>query len=101
LLSDAEFGQSGHGCGTYNRVLKYNAVVDVADVLRRLCSPGTFDTKQVKNTNGQLRKLAVLDELAQVSQSLLLSFRHELDQIENALDNAALEVVATLVAQNA
>lgn len=101
LLSNTELGQSGNGSGAYNRVLQHHTVVDVADVLCGLRSPGSFHTKQVKHTNGKLCELAVLDKLTQMSKSLLLGFRDELDQIEDALNDTALEVVATFVAQNA
>ena len=101
LLANTKLGQSGHSSGAHNRVLEHNTVVDVADVLRGLRGSGTFHTKQVEHTNGELSKLAVLNELTKMGERLLLGFRHELDQIENALDDTALEVVAALVTQNA
>ena len=100
-MSNTELSQSGDSSGAHNRILEHNTVVDVADVLCGLRSPGSFNTKQVEHTNGELCELAVLNELTQMSKCLLLGFRNELDQIENALDDTALEVVAALVTQNA
>lgn len=101
LLSNTELGQGGNGSGAYNRVLQHHTVVDVADVLCGLRSPGSFHTKQMEHANGELCELAVLNEFTQMSKCLLLGFRDKLDQVENALDDAALEVVATFVTQNA
>ena len=100
-MSNTELSQSGDSSGAHNRILEHNTVVDVADVLCGLRSPGSFHTQQVEHANGELGKLAVLDELAQMSKGLLLGFGDELDQVENALDDTALEVVAALVTQNA
>lgn len=100
LLANAELRQRCHCRGTHDRILQDNAVVDIADVLGRLSGSRTLNTEQVENTHCKLSELAVFDELAEVCESLLLGFRHELDQIEDALHNTTLEVVSTLVAQD-
>jgi hypothetical protein len=54
----------------------------------------------MENANSQLGELAVLDELAQVGKGLLLRVGNKLDEVEHALDNSSLELVASLVAQD-
>ena len=63
LLSNTELGQCGDGGCAHNRILEHNTIVDVANVLCGLRSPGTLHTQQVEHTNGELRELAVLNEL--------------------------------------
>lgn len=101
LLADAKLGQSSNSSSSHNGILKDDAVIDVTDVLGWLSSLRTLQTNKVKDTDGQLRKLAILDEFAQMSQSLILGVRNELDQIEHALHDGTLELVSTLIAQNA
>lgn len=85
FLSHAKLGESSdRGCSN-NRVFQHNAVVDVSNVLGRLCGLGSLKTKQVQYPHGQLCELAVFDELAQVCECLLLRLRHELDEVEHAL----------------
>ena len=74
LLTNTELGQRSHSSRTHDRVLKNNTVVDVADVLRWLGSPGAFHTQEVKNTDGELGKFAIFNELTEVSKSLFLGF---------------------------
>lgn len=100
LLTNTKFGQSSHSSSAHNCVLKDDTIVDVADVFCRLSSPGALHTQEVENADGKLGKLAVLDELAKVGKCLLLGFGNKLDQIKNALHDAALEVVSALVAQD-
>lgn len=55
----------------------------------------------MENTNGELGELAVLNELAEVRESLVLALADILDHVEHRLDDGSLEVVATLVSENA
>jgi hypothetical protein len=62
---------------------------------------GALSTEQVQNSDRELGELAVLDELAEVGKRVFLAFGNELDQIEHALNNSALEFVSTLIPQDA
>ena len=52
----------------------------------------------MQNTHSKFGKLAILDELTKMCKGFIASFWYELDQIEHAFHNTALEVVAALVA---
>lgn len=101
LLPDTKLGQCRDGCGPDNGVLQDDAVVDVANVLGGLGSLGAFQTKQVENAHGKLRKLAVLDKFAEMGERILLRVGHELDEVEHALHHRPLELVAAFVAKDA
>ena len=64
FLPNTEFGQCSDRCCSDERVLKNDAVVDVADVFRRVGCLWSLDSERVEYTDGQLRELTVLDELA-------------------------------------
>lgn len=66
---DTELGQAGDGGGADDGVLENDTVVDVPDVLVRLRRLRTFNTEQVQDADRKLGKLAVLDELAKLSES--------------------------------
>lgn len=66
---DTELGQARDGGGANDRVLENDPVVNVSDVLVRLRRLRTFDTEQVQDADRKLGKLAVLDELAELSES--------------------------------
>jgi hypothetical protein len=100
LLPNAKLGQRVDRSSTDDRVLQHHAVVDVPDVLRRLRRLRTFETEEIQDSNGELGELAVLDELAQVREGVLLRVGHELDEVEHALHHGTLELVATLVAED-
>ena len=98
FLTNAELRQSRDRSSAHYRVLQHHTVVDIADILRRLCSPRSLETKQMQDPDRKLGKLAVLNELAKMCKCLLLALRKELDEVEHALHNAALELVAALIA---
>lgn len=54
----------------------------------------------MENPNRQFGELAVLDELAQVSQSCLSTVLDESDHVKDGLDDGVLKVVSSLVTQN-
>src|SRR5687767_7124813 len=101
LLADTEFGKRCDRGGTNDSILQNDAVVNIANILGWLGCLGTLETDQVQDTNSQLGKLAVLNELAQVGKCFFLGVGHELDQVEHALNHGALKLVAALVAQDA
>src|SRR3569833_912263 len=55
----------------------------------------------MQDADGQLGELAILDELAEVRQSVLLGVGNELDQVEHALDDGSLELVPSLIPEDA
>ncbi len=55
----------------------------------------------MKNANGEFRKLAIFNKLAEVGESLLFGFSNELDHVEYSFNDCPFEIIATLVAQDA
>jgi hypothetical protein len=55
----------------------------------------------VKNADSELGKLAVFNELAQVSQRILFRIGYKFDQVKHALHNSTLELIAALITQDA
>lgn len=55
----------------------------------------------MEDANRQLGELAVLNELAKVRKSLLLRVRDELDEVEHTLHDRPLEVVSTIITEDA
>jgi len=51
----------------------------------------------MQDSHSEFRELAVLDELAQMRERLFFGLRHELDEVEHALHDCALEVVSAFV----
>lgn len=98
LLAHTKLGQGSNGGGSNNCVLENHTIVDVADVLSRLSSFGTLQPDKMEDAYGQLGELAVLDELAEVGECLLLGVGDELDQVKHALHDCALELVTAFVA---
>ena len=96
-----ELRQTRYGSRTHGRVLKHDTVIDESDVLGRVRRLGALDTQQVEHTNREFCELAVLDELTQVRERLLLALPDELDHVEDGFDDRALKVVSALVAQDA
>lgn len=101
LLANAELGEGRYGGSSNNGILQDDAVIDVSDVLCRLRGLGALQSKEMENAHGKLGELAVLNELTQVGQGILFGVGHELDEVEHALDDGALELVAALVAEDA
>lgn len=54
----------------------------------------------MENANRKLRKLAVLDELAEMGKRVLLGVGNKLDEIKHALYHGTLELVAAFIAQD-
>jgi len=52
----------------------------------------------MQDANGEFSELAILDEFAQVCESFLLALGNEFDEIEDRLNNTALELEASFVA---
>lgn len=100
-LSNSKLAERRNRRSPHNRILQHDAVVDVADILGRLDGFGSFHAQQVQNADRELRKLAILDELAQMRERFLPRFRDELDQVEHGFHDGPLELVATFVAQDA
>lgn len=100
LLTDTKFGQCCYCSCSHNGVLQHNSVVDIPDVLGRLCRFWSFHAQHMQYPYGKLGEFTVLDEFAKVGKCFFLAFRHEFDQIEHAFDHSPLEVIATLLAQN-
>lgn len=100
-LAYAKLGESSDRSRTNDGILKDDSVVDVPDVLGGLGGLGPFHSEEMQDADREFGKFTVLNELAQVSERILLGVRHELDQIEHALHHGALELVAALVAQDA
>lgn len=69
LLSHAELGQGRDSGSPNNGVLQDHSVIDVADVLGGMRGLRAFHTEKVQDSDGQLRELAVLDELTEMGKS--------------------------------
>ena len=69
LLSHAKFSQSRNSGSPDNGIFQNHSVIDIADVLGRMRGLRAFDTEKVQDSDGQLRELAILDELTEMSQS--------------------------------
>lgn len=65
----SELGQGRYSSCPNDSVLEDDSVVDVSNVFRGLKRLGSFDSEQVKDSNGKFCELAVFDELAQLSES--------------------------------
>ena len=97
----AKLGHTGDGSSADSRIFQNNAVINKADVFGRLRRLWTLHPQQVEDPNGELRKLAVLDEFAQVRECLFLAIPDEFDHVEYGLDDGPFEVVPALVAKDA
>eukprot|EP00160_Parvularia_atlantis_P016157 Unigene4981_Nuclearia_a/m.15262 Unigene4981_Nuclearia_a/g.15262 ORF Unigene4981_Nuclearia_a/g.15262 Unigene4981_Nuclearia_a/m.15262 type:complete len:497 (-) Unigene4981_Nuclearia_a:1004-2494(-) len=94
-----KLGERRHGGGADGRGLEDDAVVDVAHDARRVLRGRALTAEHVQDAHGQLRKLAVLDVLAQLHDRRLLRVRQLGDERHERVDNCALELEATLLAQ--
>ena len=63
--------------------------------------PWPLESQKVQDTHRELSKLAVFDKLAQMAQRGFFTLGNRLDHVEDGLDYRPLEVVTTLVAQDA
>lgn len=86
----------GHATCTDRFTLQHHPVENEADVLGRLGGARALLAQQVKDLRGQHRVLAVLDELAQMSQTRLLALRVLLDDADDAIHDGALVLEAAL-----
>lgn len=80
--------------------LQYHPVENEADVLGRLGGARALLAQQMQNLDGQHRVLAVLDELAEMSQTRLLALWVLLDDADDAVHDGALVLEATLQGRN-
>ena len=96
-----ELGHGGDSSGPDSSVLQEDSVVDETDVASGVGGPGTFLAQQVQDLHRQDGVLAVLYELAQVGQSVLLRLGVLLDHGDDGVGNAGLVVQAALVSQHA
>lgn len=89
--------QINHGLTCTNRLaLQDHAVEDEADVFGGLRRAGALFAQEVQDLGGQHRVLAVLDELAQVSQARLLALRVLLDDADDAIHDGPLVLKTAL-----
>lgn len=84
----------------HSLVLQHHPVEDEADVLGWGWGPGALLAQQVQDLGGQHGVLAVLDELAEVSQACLLALRVLLDDADYTIHNGSLVLKATLAKGN-
>lgn len=76
--------------------LQHHPVENEANVLGRLGGARALLAQQVQDLRGQHCVLAVLDELAQVSQTCLLALWVLLDDADDAVHDGTLVLEATL-----
>ena len=76
--------------------LQHHPVENEADVLGRLGGARALLAQQMQNLDGQHRVFAVLDELAQMSQTCLLALRILLNDADDTVHDGALILKTTL-----
>lgn len=68
LDADTEFGETADGCSTDNRILQDDSVVDIPYEFRGIAGLRSLEAEQVKDSNRQFGKLAVLNKFTQVGE---------------------------------
>mmetsp|Transcript_8511 Transcript_8511/g.18533 ORF Transcript_8511/g.18533 Transcript_8511/m.18533 type:complete len:262 (+) Transcript_8511:1173-1958(+) len=94
-----KLGQGRDRSGTHRGVLENDAVVDEANVLGGTRRLGSLCTEKMKDLSGEQGELAVLYELAEMDETSVLGLGNRLDERDDALHNALLEVEAALFPQ--
>jgi len=99
-LAHPKLCQSRDGGCSDDRVFEDDPIVDIPDVLGRLCCLGAFEADKMENPDSKFCEFAIFDKLAKVCEGFLLGVRYKLDKVEHALHNCPLKFVAPLIAQD-
>mmetsp|Transcript_23320 Transcript_23320/g.81280 ORF Transcript_23320/g.81280 Transcript_23320/m.81280 type:complete len:654 (-) Transcript_23320:970-2931(-) len=99
LHTRSKLRQGRHRRRSYRCVLENHTVVDESNEAPGLRRCRTSIAEQVKDAGGQLRVLAVLDELAELEQPFRLGVGDLVDQFHHAVQDSFFEIVAALLPQ--